>query len=216
MWNPLSVFEMYRGAAMGVKHPGPIGILLLILIAGLGAPGPAAAQCPPLEAGSRSRAPGAASRGPACRVDETLTRMFTPRAVPRGTYLVYVTEVGLDEMVGAFKALSPASNPRGAWTPGARDPLDAFGEAGPYDRSKVARLYVGLRARVARGPIVIDGRTVASITLISPYPDPSLTRLRPGTLIIEFRIAPEWRATMTWQDQLQGGDEVVGAIWNPR
>jgi hypothetical protein len=68
------------------------------------------------------------------------------------------------------------------------DPLDAYGTAGPYDRAKVARLYVGVRPRVAHGPIVEQGRTVASITLISPYPNASLSELHSGTLIIEFRI----------------------------
>jgi hypothetical protein len=73
------------------------------------------------------------------------------------------------------------------------DPLEAFGDAGPYNRAKVAELYVGLRARVARGPIIEGGRTIAAITLVSPYPNRSLSRLEPGTLIIEFRIPREGR-----------------------
>jgi hypothetical protein len=66
-------------------------------------------------------------------------------------------------------------------------PLDAFGTAGAYDRSTVSRLYGGRRAMVARGWIHENGHIV-SLTLVSPYPDATLTRLDPGTLIIRFII----------------------------
>jgi len=204
MRNPLSLFEMYRVGVRGVKRlpfryvrqpivraGSRLPLLLLAVTVQIGPSGPAAAQCPALEAADRQGSPPAASRGLACRFDETLTRMFTPRTAPSGAYRVFVTEARLDEVTGAFRMLAPAPNARGAWTTQALDPLDAFGEAGAYNRSKVARLYVGLRARVAHGPIIEGGRTVASITLISPYPDSSLTRLEPGTLIIELRIPAE-------------------------
>lgn len=116
--------------------------------------------------------------------------MFTPRTVPENTYRVYITDAGIDTVVAAFRVLAPSSNVEGAWVIRQMDPLDAYGQAGPYDRAKVARLYAGMRARVARGPIVEHGRTVVSITLVSPYPDGSLKHLRQGTLIIEFRIPP--------------------------
>ncbi|HEV3139494.1 MAG TPA: hypothetical protein VGY57_03205, partial [Vicinamibacterales bacterium] len=67
------------------------------------------------------------------------------------------------------------------------EPLDAFGSAGRYDRSALARAYGGTRARVARGWRKTGDR-FESITLISPYPDATLTRLNPGTLIIRFSI----------------------------
>jgi hypothetical protein len=214
MRNPISLSEMYRVVVKGVKRQpfGHLGrlraggargsfptcptrsllpFLLLIVIVRLGVPGPAAAQCPPLETADRHGSHPAASPAFACRFDAALTRMFTPREVPRGTYRVYVTETGFENVAGAFKTMAPAPDARGAWTARAMDPLDAFGEAGLYDRAKVARLYVGLRARVAHGPIIEGGRTVASITLVSPYPDASLTRLESGTLIIEFRIPRE-------------------------
>jgi hypothetical protein len=51
----------------------------------------------------------------------------------------------------------------------------------------VAQLYVGRRLSVARGSVLEDGRVIASVTLISPYPDATLTRLERGTMIVVFR-----------------------------
>ncbi|MGE5358927.1 MAG: hypothetical protein ACM3NQ_07885 [Bacteroidales bacterium] len=123
----------------------------------------------------------------ACRYDSTLTRTFTPRAAPAGSYRVYVSSSPLPKVAEQLRGSSPDRTSPG-WDVQEMDPLDAFGNAGPYDQTSVARLYVGRRARVARGPLVQDGRVTASIWLISPYPDPSLSRLEPGTLIIEFRV----------------------------
>ncbi len=64
------------------------------------------------------------------------------------------------------------------------EPLDAFGAAGDYDRS-TSRLYGGTRARVAR-EWSEQGGTFESITLISPYPDATLTHLLPGTMVIRW------------------------------
>jgi hypothetical protein len=63
--------------------------------------------------------------------------------------------------------------------------LDAFGDAGTYDRPKLARLYGGTRVQVARGWTNTGGH-FESITRLSPYPDATLTRLLPGTLEIRF------------------------------
>jgi hypothetical protein len=101
-------------------------------------------------------------------------------------YRVYAAGSRIEDVVGAFKSIARSDDVRGAWVIQETNPLSAFGEAGPYDRTKVARLYVAVPVRVARGPIIRDGRTIASITLVSPYPDPSLTRLERGTLIIQF------------------------------
>ncbi len=101
-------------------------------------------------------------------------------------YRVYATGASLETAIAAFRAVARSGDVKGAWAVEETDPLSAFGEAGLYDRTKVARLYVGIRARVARGPLLRDGRTVASVTLVSPYPDASLTRLERGTLIIYF------------------------------
>jgi hypothetical protein len=65
------------------------------------------------------------------------------------------------------------------------DPLDAFGTAGGYDRSAVARVYGGKRAQVVR-KWVQQGNEFESQTFISPYPDPTLTHLVYGTLTIRF------------------------------
>jgi hypothetical protein len=66
-------------------------------------------------------------------------------------------------------------------------PLDAFGSGGAYDRSAVSRLYGGRLASVARGWFR-DGERFESVTFVSPYPDATLSRLLPGTLIIRFII----------------------------
>jgi hypothetical protein len=143
----------------------------------------AQSECPPLA--------HAGSRAFSCRFDATLTRMFTPRTVPSGTYRVYVTDARIENVVAQFRAVASSSNVEGAWVVHVMDPLDAYGDSGLYDRARVARLYVGVRAQVARGPVIEHGRTVASITLVSPYPNASLTALERGTLIIEFKISRE-------------------------
>ncbi len=63
--------------------------------------------------------------------------------------------------------------------------LDAFGRAGEYDRFEVAKLYGGRRAQVVRGWRE-HGREFDAMTLISPYPDRSLTHLIEGTLGIRW------------------------------
>jgi hypothetical protein len=35
---------------------------------------------------------------------------------------------------------------------------------------------------------VRQGRSIASVTLISPYPDPTFSRIEPGTLVIVLRL----------------------------
>ena len=66
--------------------------------------------------------------------------------------------------------------------------LDAFGAAGTYNRAALARLYGGTRVRVARRWQQRDDQFVSE-TLLSPYPDPTLTRLNPGTMVIRFTLA---------------------------
>lgn len=63
--------------------------------------------------------------------------------------------------------------------------LDAFGDAGSYDRARLARLFGGRRVTVVRG-WQSEGNRFESVTLLSPYPDPTLSRLQPGTLIIRW------------------------------
>ncbi len=77
----------------------------------------------------------------------------------------------------------------GAWTVDRLEAHDAFGQAGIYDRFALAQLFGGRRASVARGVRVEEGGRVA-YTLISPYPDPSFTRLDAGTMVIRLRLDP--------------------------
>ena len=69
----------------------------------------------------------------------------------------------------------------------ALEALDAFSTAGTYKRSALARLYGGTRVRVARGWSASADR-VESVTLLSPYPDQSLTHLDPGTMTIRLTV----------------------------
>ena len=63
--------------------------------------------------------------------------------------------------------------------------LDIFGTAGSYDRARLAQLYNGRRASVLRGwKQTPDG--FESVTLVSPYPEASLTTLQDGTMVIRF------------------------------
>ena len=113
--------------------------------------------------------------------DPALTALFTPPRPGLGRYEVCTT-------TDSFEAVA-AGVGRPRYAPSELvDPLDAFGAAGPYDRSALARLYAGKRVRVARGWID-NAERFESITLLSPYPDATLTRLLPGTMIITWSLS---------------------------
>jgi hypothetical protein len=122
-----------------------------------------------------------------------LARLFTPLQAPVGTYTVTVLTEGIDAALERVKqVLAPDAQPGrppGSWQVQQADPLEAFGTAGVYDRSKVARLYTGRRVSVVRGPVERGRKVVAAVTLISPYPDATLSRLEKGTLVIVFYVA---------------------------
>jgi hypothetical protein len=212
MRKSLSLIEMYRGCSDDVKRsnsraatsrpsgarprsvvPSPsaaVGLLVALTLGScLAVPRDslAQAQCEPL-GNALTPAASPASRSFSCRFDATLTRTFTPTTVAKDTYRAYVTDAPIEEVLAAFRSVANSGSVRGAWAIEQMEALDAFGRAGQYDETRVARLYAGRRARVAHGPIIRDGRTVASITLVSPHPDPSLTHLDRGTLIIEYKI----------------------------
>jgi hypothetical protein len=111
--------------------------------------------------------------------DPALKALFTPGRPQLGHY----------EVCTSAKPLSVALLQLGKvqWRVEALPPLDAFGAAGAYDKSALSSLYGGRRVSVARGWIEANGR-LDSLTLISPYPDRTLRRLVPGTLIIRFII----------------------------
>ena len=120
------------------------------------------------------------------QADEALTRRFTPGSVAHGTYVVYQSERPVSDLAAELKAQDPAPS-QGAWKPERQYALEAFDGASRADRFRIAELYVGLHPFVARGSLVRDGRRLA-YTLISPYPDATLSRLKPGTLTIVFHI----------------------------
>jgi hypothetical protein len=124
-----------------------------------------------------------ADPGRALNCDPALTALFTPWRPEIGRYEVCTGNDPIAQMMAAGGA-------RG-WRYGTVEPLealDAFGSAGSYDRFAVARLYGGTRANVAHGWREDDGR-FESVTLVSPYPDASLSRLMPGTMVIRLSIA---------------------------
>jgi len=110
--------------------------------------------------------------------DPDLTRLFTPRRPVLGRYEVCTTEQPIRDVA------------RADWTVEELEPLDAFGAAGMYDRSALTRLYGGRPVRVARGWIQ-DGSHFESVTVLSPYPDASLTSLQQGSMVIRFIILRE-------------------------
>ncbi len=126
----------------------------------------------------------------------SLARLFTPLQAPEGAYAVTVLAEGIDAALANVKrALAPAAvagGPPESWRVQSLDPLEAFGTAGVYDRSKVARLYAGRRVSAVRGPVERAGKVVAAVTLISPYPDATLSRLEQGTIVIVLRLAGSW------------------------
>jgi hypothetical protein len=108
--------------------------------------------------------------------------LFAPARPTLGRYEVCAESRSIEEVMSA-----PAQLGYRFTGPEPTDPLDAFGAAGSYDRSKVLRLYGGSRPKVSRGWRQ-DGNHFESITLISPHPDEALERLVPGTLVIRWII----------------------------
>jgi hypothetical protein len=113
--------------------------------------------------------------------DPLLTALFTP---PR-------PELGRYEVCTASAPLETAANDEGTASQELRiealEALEAFGAAGPYNRAALARLYGGTRVRVARRWRQ-HGNQFVSETLLSPYPDATLTHLNPGTMVIRFTV----------------------------
>jgi hypothetical protein len=113
--------------------------------------------------------------------DPALTALFTPPRPALGRYEVCTTTDPLEAV--AASAGGPRYGPVEML-----DPLDAFGAAGSYGRAALARLYAGTRVHVARGWIDRADQ-FESVTLLSPYPDVTLTRLLPGTMVIRWTLS---------------------------
>jgi hypothetical protein len=115
-----------------------------------------------------------------------LARIFTPLTAPPGTYTVTTTNRAIADLAGALKACDPAPA-EGAWQVTRPEAHEAFGQAGIYDRLRLAQLFGGKRLDVVRGTLTHDG-VRDGYTLISPYPDAALTTINPGTLVIVLHV----------------------------
>ena len=111
-------------------------------------------------------------------------RLFAPFGTRAAAYRIFVTTLPIDALLGRLTQDPSLLHPPGAWVSAPVLPADAFGQTGRYDRSRLARLYGARRPVVARGPRGAAGRPTEAWTLVSPYPNPDLTRLEPGTMLI--------------------------------
>jgi hypothetical protein len=112
-------------------------------------------------------------RQPQSGCDAVWRALFTPPHPVLGRYEACIDTRPLSDVVGT------------EWTVETATPLEAFGRAGLYDRSALARLYSGLRPTVARRWNQTPGG-FESLTLIFPSPDATLTRLVPASLVIRW------------------------------
>lgn len=117
---------------------------------------------------------------------------YLPLLAPAGgrdrAYRVYISPLDLEATLRRLNADASLVRAPGAWQPRPMLALDAFGLAGRYDRSGMARVYGARQPHVARGARTEDGRVVESWTLISPYPDAALRLLSEGTLLVVLRL----------------------------
>ena len=104
--------------------------------------------------------------------DSPLKALFTPARPEMGRYEVCTTADPIERAAGT----GPIE-----WL----NPLDGFGDAGPYDRATLAQLYGGDRVRVARR-WERHGDEFVALTYLSPYPDAQLKRLNAGTMVIRW------------------------------
>ena len=129
----------------------------------------------------------AAAVPPSLRDAPQFLPLFTPR-VHRDAYRAYVSPLPIADLLRQLDRDPAVLRPPGSWQPVPAGPFDAFGDSGTYDRFRIARLYGATRALVARGPRGTTGTVSEMWTLVSPYPDPDLSRLEPGTLVIVLDI----------------------------
>lgn len=118
--------------------------------------------------------------------DPLLAALFTPPRPELGRYEVCTTSAPLETAAAQEQTASRDVRIE------TLEALDAFGTAGPYNRAALARLYGGTRVRVARR-WQQRGDHFISETLLSPYPDATLTHLNPGTMVIRFTLDREPR-----------------------
>ncbi len=161
-----------------------VGAVVLVAAAVLTASGQG--SIPPTAPASAPHVPGTPS--------EAHRRLFTPLGAPAGAYIVTVLPspmaearqavmraLGVEETPADPRNPPPLGHP---WAVRRLEAAEAFGASGAYEPTRLARLFNGRRAEVCRGPVLRNGHVVASVTLVSPYPDPSLSRLVAGTLVL--------------------------------
>jgi hypothetical protein len=112
----------------------------------------------------------------------SLARLFLPPAAPPNAYALYISDRSIWILAEQLGALDPHPVEQ-AWHVQDTNAFDGFGAEGRYDRVRLARLFLGHRLRVARGSLTAAG-VLRAYTLLSPYPDRTLTRLMPGTMVI--------------------------------
>lgn len=120
--------------------------------------------------------------------DEALCERFTPASAPPGTYQVFRSTETAEALAARLKALDPEPAP-GAWEPRRLEIGAVFGYAGQFDHGRLGRLFRGRRVEVIRGSLRLDGRHRAYV-LVSPYPDPGLSRIVDGTMTIVIELSP--------------------------
>jgi hypothetical protein len=112
--------------------------------------------------------------------------VFAPPA-RAGLFTFATARERLEDVVAYYRTRWPSSNAR-SWTIERTGPLEVFDGAALVDRARLAQLYAGKPVRVARGPITEHGRVTHTVLLMSPYPDPQLTGLNAGTLIMTVAV----------------------------
>jgi hypothetical protein len=114
--------------------------------------------------------------------------VLAPGGIRQKAYSVYVSPLDLETTLRQLDSDAALVRAPGAWQARPALPWDAFGQAGAYDRSAMARVYGARQPRVARGARMEASRVVESWTLIEPYPDTTLRRLETGTILIVLRL----------------------------
>jgi hypothetical protein len=112
-------------------------------------------------------------------------RVFAPPA-RADRFAFSVTGDPIDAVANFYRQRWPSDDER-SWVIAPGPAVEAFDSAAVFDRARLARLYGGRLARIARGPIARAG-TDHVVMLLSPYPEADLRRLNPGTLIMEVSV----------------------------
>jgi hypothetical protein len=128
------------------------------------------------------------SRNPTWQESPALARSFTPQQAPPGTYRAYTSGLSFEDALTDVKRDPLMTVWPGAWKVERQSPADVFGQGAGYNRWALALLYRATTPRVARGPRIEGGQTVEAWTLVSPYPNPAMDRLEPGTLLIVMKV----------------------------